>query len=466
MTMFGSSIDFLTTQANGLTRANERSLARLSTGGDAEKLAALEAKSGSLGKVVRISKDNLSKINSIAFYQNAISFMKFQEDTINYAGNLYAQMQALAQEAQSSSMSTDERDLLNEKFRDLREHGLSLNNLEFQGTPLFDEMAGSRNYDVVFGEDLIRKNGDPDKTKSEEKDVIYSSGRLTISISSGPAPERYRVFKNGDTIFDTGWWQTSGSASKHDYDTFVINYKYGEDTTFEFLPSSAGNNVARWLPDEPLPDDTYHNKLFYLSQLGLVDDGSTSGVESQIGQKWSNENHQGQIILGTSSTSKGILKIQVDTNDTNPTIYQIRGKWELPDLENLDVGNIGDLNTFIRPLGLGLLRENNSADDFPTLNLDSPAEAATAFTELTEEMSGLSEQLIRLGGNMSRVISSYEGVKKQLGIQKDLVAAEPEKVVTQELANLEKAKEMRSFNASLMNKVVQMNHDMVNLLLM
>ena len=138
----------------------------------------------------------------------------------------------------------------------------------------------------------------------------------------------------------------------------------------------------------------------------------------------------------------------------------------MPDLENLDVGNIGDLNTFIRPLGLGLLRENNSADDFPTLNLDSPAEAATAFTELTEEMSGLSEQLIRLGGNMSRVISSYEGVKKQLGIQKDLVAAEPEKVVTQELANLEKAKEMRSFNASLMNKVVQMNHDMVNLLLM
>jgi len=465
MTMFGSSIDFLTTQANGLTRANERSLARLSTGGDAEKLAALEAKSSSLGKVVRISKDNLSKINSIAFYQNAISFMKFQEDTINYAGNLYAQMQALAQEAQSSSMSTDERDLLNEKFRDLREHALSLNNLEFQGTPLFDEMAGSRNYDVVFGEDLIRKNGDPDKTKSEEKDVIYSSGRLTISISSGPAPERYRVFKNGDTIFDTGWWKTSGSASKHDYDTFVINYKYGEDTTFEFLPSSAGNNVARWLPDEPLPDDTYHNKLYYLSQLGLVDDGSTSGVESQIGQKWSNENHQGQIILGTSSTSKGILKIQVDT-ENNPTIYQIRGKWELPDLENLDVGNIGDLNTFIRPLGLGLLRENNSAANFPKLTLDSPSEAATAFTEITEEMNALGEQIGILANNMSRVLSSMDAVSKQLGIQQDIIYQEPEKVVSEELANLAYAREMRTFNASLMNKVVQVNHDMIDLLLM
>ena len=288
---------------------------------------------------------------------------------------------------------------------------------------------------------------------------------MTISISSGPAPERYRVFKNGDTIFDTGWWQTSGSASKHDYDTFVINYKYGEDTTFEFLPSSAGNDVERWLPDEPLPDDTYHNKLFYLRQLGLVDDGSPSGVESQIGQKWSNENHQGQIILGTSSTSKGILKIQVDT-ENNPTIYQIRGKWELPDLENLDVGNIGDLNTFIRPLGLGLLRENNSAANFPKLTLDSPSEAATAFTEITEEMNALGEQIGILANNMSRVLSSMDAVSKQLGIQQDIIYQEPEKVVSEELANLAYAREMRTFNASLMNKVVQVNHDMIDLLLM
>jgi len=463
--MFSSSIDFLTNQVKDMTRANRRSITRISSSGDTEKLASLEKKTGELGKIIRVKVDNLSKRDSMIFFQNAMSFMKSQEDSIAYAGNLYAQMQALAQEAQSSSISSVERDILNDKFVELRELALNLNDEQFLGTPLFDEMAGSRNYDVVFGEDLIRKNGDPDKTKSEEKDVIYSSGRLTISISSGPQPERYRVFKNGDTIFDTGWWQTSGSASKHDYDTFVINYKYGEDTTFEFLPSSAGNNVARWLPDEPLPDDTYHNKLYYLSQLGLVDDGSTSGVESQIGQKWSNENHQGQIILGTSSTSKGILKIQVDT-ENNPTIYQIRGKWELPDLENLDVGNIGDLNTFIRPLGLGLLRENNSAANFPKLTLDSPSEAATAFTELTEEMNALGEQIGILANNMSRVLSSMDAVSKQLGIQQDIIYQEPEKVVSEELANLAYAREMRTFNASLMNKVVQVNHDMIDLLLM
>jgi hypothetical protein len=463
--MFSSSIDFLTNQVKDMTRANRRSITRISSSGDAEKLASLEKKTGELGKIIRVKVDNLSKRDSMIFFQNAMSLMKAQEDSIVYAGNLYAQMQALAQEAQSSSISSVERDILNDKFVELRELALNLNDEQFLGTPLFDEMAGSRNYDVVFGEDLIRKNGDPDKTKSEEKDVIYSSGRLTISISSGPQPERYRVFKNGDTIFDTGWWKTSGSAAKHDYDTFVINYKYGEDTTFEFLPSSAGNNVDRWLPDEPIPDDTYHNKLFYLSQLGLVDDGSPSGVESQIGQKWSNENHQGQIILGTSSTSEGILKIQVDTTN-NPTIYQIRGKWELPDLENLDVGNIGDLNTFIKPLGLGLLRENNSAANFPKLTLDSPSEAATAFTELTEEMNALGEQIGILANNMSRVLSSMDAVSKQLGIQQDIIYQEPEKVVSEELANLAYAREMRTFNASLMNKVVQVNHDMIDLLLM
>jgi len=63
------------------------------------------------------------------------------------------------------------------------------------------------------------------------------------------------------------------------------------------------------------------------------------------------------------------------------------------------------------------------------------------------------------------VMSSMEAVDKQLGIQRDLIAVEPEQVVLQELENLSYAREMRSFNASLMNKVVQINHDMIDLLL-
>jgi len=59
-----------------------------------------------------------------------------------------------------------------------------------------------------------------------------------------------------------------------------------------------------------------------------------------------------------------------------------------------------------------------------------------------------------------------DAVSKQLGIQQDIIYQEPEKVVSEELANLAYAREMRTFNASLMNKVVQVNHDMIDLLLM
>ena len=96
MTMFGSSIDFLTQQAKDITQTNRKSIARIATGGDAQKLAAMDRKTGNLGRVIRISTDNMSKQDSVRFFQNAISYMQFQEETILYARQLYSQMYALA----------------------------------------------------------------------------------------------------------------------------------------------------------------------------------------------------------------------------------------------------------------------------------------------------------------------------------------------------------------------------------
>ena len=165
------------------------------------------------------------------------------------------------------------------------------------------------------------------------------------------------------------------------------------------------------------------------------------------------------------------------------TLYQVRAQYFKPLTKDTDVGNVGDLNTSMKPLGLGMLRrsseeemqqwkngeiESYSGDngEFPTLKIDDATEAKLAAMALENEMTGLDKQIGILGNNMARVLTSMEAVDKQLGIQRDLIAAEPEKVVLQELENLSQAREMRSFNASLMNKVVQMNHDMVKLLLM
>ena len=160
-----------------------------------------------------------------------------------------------------------------------------------------------------------------------------------------------------------------------------------------------------------------------------------------------------------SGSDDTIMQLRVNSK----TIYQVRAQYFKPDVGNTDVGNIGDLETIIKPLGLGLLRDtsnNNAAYDLTT-----PSKAMSAFVGITEELNGLTEQMGILGNNMARVLSSMEAVDKQLSIQRDFIAVEPEQVVLQELENLSYAREMRSFNASLMNKVVQINHDMIDLLL-
>jgi len=501
MTMFGSSIDFLTQKAKDITQTNRRSIDRIASGGYSQKLAAMDRKTGTLGRVIRITADNMSKQDSIRFFQNAISFIKFQEDAIMYAHDLYTEMASLAQKAQSTDLSNSERIDLNNSFISFREQALELNNLTFNNKTLFDEMAGSIKYDISFGSELIRSSGNDPIVMSEEKDVIYNRGTLTIDVNSGTAPERYRVYQNNDLIFDTGWWLTKNSASTFDFDRFVIDYGYGKDTSFEFVPLSAGDSTSGWLNKgfTPNPDDkTYDNKVFtfnrgkstsgYLKQLALEDmaDDSPSGLESLNGLKYplDDSNSQGQVLTGRSNSSDTMLKVQVETDPDNPTIYQIVGSLKLPDITpNTDVGNVGDLPTFMEPLGLGMLRRSSEEEmqqwkngeiesysgengEFPTLKINDPTEAKLASMALENEMIGLEQQMGILGNNMSRVLTSMEAVDKQLGIQRDLIAAEPEQVVLQELENLSEAREMRSFNASLMNKVVQMNHDMVKLLLM
>lgn len=152
--MFGSSIDFLTHRAKDITQTNLRSIKRIVAGDNAQELAATDRKTGTLGRVIRISADNMSKQDSIRFFQNAMSFMKFQEETIEYARQLYSQMHALAQEAQSASISPDERDMLEAKFLELRDQALDLNNLQFNGMLLFDQYAGSIKYDVDVSSDF------------------------------------------------------------------------------------------------------------------------------------------------------------------------------------------------------------------------------------------------------------------------------------------------------------------------
>ena len=229
------------------------------------------------------------------------------------------------------------------------------------------------------------------------------------------------------------------------------------------LDEFEGDDKTDWGIDEKYFDPTFADKYKDLVLQNPEKDGDRK-VIFDPSQKATTEFkvNQGDVVLSKSDPSNTIMQLRVNSK----TIYQVRAKYYKPPVENIEVGNKGDLNTYMQPLGLGLLRDSNNKDEgFPVLDISSTQSANSASEALQNEIDGLEQQMFTLGSSMARVVSSMNVVDKQLGIQKDLVAAEPEKVVSQELANLAKAKEMRAFNASLMNRVVQINHDMINLLL-
>jgi hypothetical protein len=569
MTMFGSSIDFLTQQAKDITQTNRQSIAKIATGGDAQKLAAMDRKTGNLGRVIRISTDNMSKQDSIRFFQNAISYMQFQEETILYARQLYSQMHALAQEAQSAGISADERDMLNAKFLDLRKQAIDLNNLTFNGKLLFDQFAGSVNYDVS----IEGYHAGLTLPAPKVQEFVYNRGIFIIDVSPGGGPDTFVISQidedgNANPIFEANKWLTAGGGGNGDFDRFFIEWGPDEDTTFRFIPQSAGSakTQAILVRDHKLDfDDLYYdNKARYLANLNLLDydnlstrvDGSgepipdgVTGTSNPYGQgtnttdittpedwwkSWGLDNYRDhefaneyghleeqnpEITSEYDTTRKvffdkddlttkqfgdvkslGITEITTSPIDPlntkfqfevkEPSYQQFKYKFFFPEVKDTEVGNVGDMSTSMKPLGLGLLRsgEEKEMEDWknfilnsregsdsenapkysgnlPILDISTKTAAELSVKALDNELLGLTEQMGILGNNMSRVVTSMEAVDKQLGIQKDLVAAEPEKVVSQELANLAKAKELRTFNASLMSKVVQINHDMINLLL-
>jgi hypothetical protein len=581
MTMFGSSIDFLTQQAKDITQTNRQSIAKIATGGDAQKLAAMDRKTGNLGRVIRISTDNMSKQDSIRFFQNAISYMQFQEETILYARQLYSQMYALAQEAQSAGISADEREMLNAKFLDLRDQAIDLNNLTFNGKLLFDQFAGSVNYDVSI-EGYHAGNSLP---APKVQEFVYNRGIFIIDVSPGGGADTFvmsQVDEDGEIvkeIFKAKDWVTAGGAANGDFDRFFIEWGPDQDTTFRFIPQSAGKvNEPRIIKTQDLDfsDPYFDNKARYLANLNLLDnyenfirvDGSGEPIPDRIKKhsnpygegtdtgnsnppedwwkSWGLDNYRdhefaneyGHLeeqnpnyktnleksqkvifdkddlttkpfgdITSTARPFSEVITERIDPLNTkfkfeirDPSWQQFKYKFFFPEVKDTEVGNVGDMNTSMKPLGLGLLRlgeykkndDNNVvvdemedwknfilnsregsdsenapkySGDLPILDISTKTAAELSVKALDNELLGLTEQMGILGNNMSRVVTSMEAVDKQLGIQKDLVAAEPEKVVSQELANLAKAKEMRAFNASLMSRVVQINHDMINLLL-
>jgi flagellin-like hook-associated protein FlgL len=473
-----SSVQFLASNVGNESMRSTNAIKKIVASGDPVKRAALQGKgAGGVSFAANLLNGTASKRSSINAFQNAFTYMQAQADGLRQAEKIYQQMLGLASLAVDPMIGDDERALLSEQFESLRQESLSLGKSSLNGVGLFDEVAASTQYEVTFGSKLADLSG-ATGIVSEEKDVLYSRGTIEIDLNGGTAGEAYSLWQGGQKIFDTGDnWRTAGSAKNYDYDRFIIEFGPDQETTFQFKPLSPGTSADVLLDDVPgypgnLADDgKFENKSYYLNQLlgsttdenGLPPSHSdykkTSGWDSRDGQKYSSG--LGQVTTQRSNSDSTILRLEVDSGSW----FQVKGRYIPPTAESSVVGNDKDLQVSLHTTGLGLLRENDDANDFPIINIATLDDAQKAIDSITKEIDGFSQQLGNLSSNMTRVEFSLDVAQKQVATHQKALSGIADEDFAMELLEITKARVSRSQSAALMTQAISINQDIANMLI-
>ena len=427
-----------------------------------------------------LEQEKRYKRGSLNAFQNAMTFMQAQAEAIGQADKIYSRMRTLAQQATDPMINDQDRALLSDQFDSLMESAHGISRTKFNGNLIFDPLAASTKYPVTFGDGQLRvlnKSTDvpedawddpTDKSNSwytifEEKDVLYNKGKMTIDLNGGGAGEQYTLWQGNQKIFDTGIWKTHGSAWDWDYDRFIVEFGPEQTTTFQFVPLSPGNSspvdsqTAPGYPDNLTDNLVYDNKSNYLSQLSLSDDGTASGLENVSGQKYT---QQGQVFTNTINSDSSILRLQVYSK----SITQVKGSFELPDLEDEIVARDGDLQVTLKKLGLGLLLEKDSVNLDP-ISIDTFENAEKAIVSMTSELEGLGEQLGVLASNVSRVQNAIQTNEGLEGGHESVLSEIGAENFTQDLLELSKARINRAQDTALLTQAMSIHQDLVNVLI-
>ena len=397
--------------------------------------------------------------------------MQLQESALNQAERIYQEMISLASLASDPSANQENRHLLGQQFESLRQQSLDLNQSTFNGSYLFNQLAASTDYTVDFASGLTNDtpatiSGSPNVWEVT-KDVLYNTGKMTIDVNSGTAGDRYMLKQDDLVIFDSGSWDTAGNAKTYDYDRFEIEYGPDKETTFKFIAQSDGNSssvdldgadgIKGTADDGVLPSDsTFDNKSYYLNNLGLTDDGTSSGMANSSEVQYTN---QGQVTTAKSNPDTTNLTLRIESN----TLFQIGAEFTKPTADDILVGNASHMQVAMKPLGLGLLLSQDSGN--PPLSIATASEAVKALESITKEIEGVAEQLGTLRSNFTKVELAMEGVQKQLASQENAMSIISDDGLAEELTQLSRDRILRSQSAAIMTQAISVNEGIVDLIL-
>ena len=448
--MFGE-IDYLVRKIDYSSMKADHAVQRVASTGNAVKQASYNNQgSGTVNMAANLENQKRLKKGSVNAFQNAISMMQAQTQAIGQADKIYSKMLSLAQMATDPIISDADRAVLSDQFNDLRETARELGNSQFNNVYLFDDRASSTKYTIDFSSDLNEKkppiDTGPPKVWESTRDVIYNSGKITINVNSGTAGDRYMLKQGNAILFDTGYWKTEGSAYTTDFDQFVVEWGPDQETTFQFVPTDTNGSGS------------FNNKSWYLSQFGLSDDGTSTGMNSYIGQKLT---ELGAVKAYASDPNSTELTVRIEST----SLFQIDSEYELPDVDPVVVARDEDLQVKLQKLGLGLLRVDDQANGFPDLKIDTLENALDSITSLSLEIEGLGEQLGRLGSDFNRVQNAIEATKDMEQMSSEVLSGLSDHNLTNDLLQLSKSRIARAHDTSLLTQAMSIHQDLVNVLI-
>ena len=377
-----------------------RAQARLASSGDSLESTRQSGDSGQFSYATRLSGKTRASQNHMQNLQNSTTYVQMQQAGLEKARRVFDRMSMLATQATDPFLSDTQRAILNEEMDGLKSELEYLRTADFNGKYLFDDLASYTVKSIDFGDALDEKQ-DPSEHNvyqvfyqgetrdvnrwSSTKDVLYSSGRITLEVNGGGHGERYYVKQGENILFDTGqWWETRGSAYKFDFDKFVIDFAPGQATTFSFVPmDTAGSEDTSISGVTAVPNGRFDNKSYYESQLG-TSDFSNSFVSA--GQVTTNPASNDSSIISVVVESTSLFQIKASYEQTGPTNYQTVGQSGANDAVTLE------------PIGFGTLTGMGVA----TLE-----DAKATLSSVLEEMTGIGLQVGKLGSNLSLIEEAY-----------------------------------------------------------
>lgn len=448
--MFGE-IENLVRKIDYSSMKAEHSIKKVGNAGNAVRQSALsDAGAGGVHFAANIENQRRFKKGSVNAFQNAMSMMQAQSEAIRQADKIYNQMRTLAHHAADPLMKDRDRSLLSDQFNDLRERVRELGNSKFNDVYLFDGRASSTKYSIDFSSDLNETkppiDPGPPKVWESTRDVIYNSGKITINVNSGTVGDRYMLKQGNKILFDTGYWKTEGSAYTTDFDQFIIEWGPDKETTFQFVPTDTNGS------------GTFNNKSWYLSQFGLSDDGTSTGMDSYIGQKLT---ELGAVKAYESDPNSTELTVRIEST----SLFQIDSEYELPDVDPVVVARHQDYQVELNKVGLALMRENDQANDFPLISIDTLENAGKAIASLSNEINGLGEQLGRLASNFNRVQNAINATEEMSNVHESVFSSIGGDGLTQDLLNISKARINRAQDTALLSQAMSIHQDLVNVLI-